>query len=126
MVLPHALANFNRHVTNPTAGLVAGRAPGFGIVLHKGRKSGRSYRTPVMVFEQDGAYRIALTYGRNVDWVKNISAAGTFALETRGHVVELTDPVVRRDPSAAWAPVGVRQVLKTISADCYVESRPVA
>ncbi|MGQ4616082.1 nitroreductase family deazaflavin-dependent oxidoreductase [Nocardia sp. R7R-8] len=124
MVLPHALANFNRHVTNPTTGLVAGRAPGFGIVQHKGRKSGRSYRTPVMVFEQDGTYRIALTYGRKVDWVKNICAAGGFALETHGRVVELTDPVVRHDPSAAWAPLGVRQVLKTISADYYVESRP--
>ncbi|WP_040779564.1 nitroreductase family deazaflavin-dependent oxidoreductase [Nocardia pneumoniae] len=123
MVLPHALANFNRHVTNPTTGLVAGRAPGFGIVLHKGRKSGRSYRTPVMVFDQDGAYRIALTYGRNVDWVKNICAAGGFALETRGRVVELTDPVVRHDRSASWAPLGVRQVLKAISAEYYVEAR---
>ncbi|MGQ4598457.1 nitroreductase family deazaflavin-dependent oxidoreductase [Nocardia sp. R6R-6] len=124
MVLPHALANFNRHVTNPTAGLVAGRAPGFGIVLHKGRRSGRSYRTPVMVFEQDGTYRIALTYGRNVDWVKNIRAAGGFALETRGHVVELTDLAVRHDRLASWAPSAVRPVLKTISAEYYVEARP--
>ncbi|MEU2037323.1 nitroreductase family deazaflavin-dependent oxidoreductase [Nocardia niwae] len=124
MVLPHALAKFNRHVTNPAAGLIAGRAPGFGIVRHKGRKSGRSYRTPVMVFERHGAYRIALTYGRDVDWVKNIHAAGGFALETHGRVVDLTDPVVRHDPSAAWAPMGVQQVLKTISAEYYVESRP--
>ncbi|MGK8522799.1 nitroreductase family deazaflavin-dependent oxidoreductase [Nocardia asteroides] len=126
MVLPHALANFNRHVTNPTAGLVAGRVPGFGIVLHKGRKSGRSYRTPVMVFEQDGAYRIALTYGRDVDWVKNIRAAGGFALETRGRVVELTAPVVRHEPTAAWAPRGVRQVLKAISAEYFIEARPAS
>ncbi|MFR9750020.1 nitroreductase family deazaflavin-dependent oxidoreductase [Nocardia sp. 004] len=125
MVLPRALANFNRHITNPAAGVLAGRAPGFGIVVHRGRKSGRSYRTPVMVFTQDGTYRIALTYGRNVDWVKNIRAAGGFTLETRGRVVELTDPVVRHDPAADWAPWSVRQALKAISAEYYVESRPV-
>ncbi|MEU7629667.1 nitroreductase family deazaflavin-dependent oxidoreductase [Nocardia sp. NPDC049220] len=125
MVLPRALANFNRHVTNPTAGLVAGRAPGFGIVLHKGRKSGRSYRTPVMVSVHDDNYRIALIYGRNADWVKNIRAAGGFTLETRGHVVELTEPVVLHGASGVWASPGVRQVLTALSADYYLQARRV-
>ncbi|WP_028477764.1 nitroreductase family deazaflavin-dependent oxidoreductase [Nocardia sp. CNY236] len=125
MVFPQALANINRYITNPAASVVAGRVPGFGIVLHKGRKSGRAYRTPVVVFERNAGYRIALTYGRNVDWVKNIRAAGDFALETRGRVVELTEPVIRCDPSMDWAPLGVRQVLRAISADYYLDSRPV-
>ena len=124
MPLPQAIAKFNRLVTNRVAGLAAGRAPGFGIVVHKGRKSGRTYRTPVMVFGRDGAYRIALTYGRDVDWVKNIVAAGGFDFETHGRTVKLVDPVVERDASASWAPLGVRQVLTALSVDYYVQARP--
>ena len=123
MVLPRALAKANRYVTNPVLGLIAGRAPGFGFVLHKGRKSGRPYRTPVLVFIDGDTYRIALTYGRDVDWVKNIRAAGGFALETRGRTVELTDPVVLQDTKASWAPLGVRQTLNVISAEYYVQAR---
>ncbi|MFI6042810.1 nitroreductase family deazaflavin-dependent oxidoreductase [Nocardia sp. NPDC051321] len=126
MVLPRALAKFNRYATNPVAGLFAGRAPGFAILRHQGRKSGREYRTPVAVFHPDGVYRIALTYGRNVDWVKNISAAGGFALHTRGETIELTDPAVLHDPSGRWAPAAVRPWLKALSAEYYVEARPAS
>ncbi|MFE7799221.1 nitroreductase family deazaflavin-dependent oxidoreductase [Nocardia sp. NPDC057440] len=123
MVLPRALANFNRHITNPVANRLAGKVAPFGVVVHKGRKSGRAYRTPVWVFESDGVCRIALTYGRDVDWVKNICTAGAFELETKGRVVSLVDPVVEHDASATWAPVGVRQVLSTISAAYYLQAR---
>ncbi|MEV6558841.1 nitroreductase family deazaflavin-dependent oxidoreductase [Nocardia sp. NPDC051756] len=126
MVLPRALAKFNRYATNPAAGLLAGRVPGFALVQHKGRKSGREYRTPVSLFHRGGVYRIALTYGRNVDWVKNISAAGTFTVHTRGRAIELTDPAVLHDPSAQWAPAAVRPWLKALSAAYYVEARPAA
>ncbi|WP_225731824.1 MULTISPECIES: nitroreductase family deazaflavin-dependent oxidoreductase [unclassified Nocardia] len=124
MTLPRALGKFNRYATNQVAGLVAGRAPGFGIVVHRGRKSGRVYRTPVSVFERDGGYRIALTYGTGVDWLKNVLAAGDFELQVRGKVVELTNPVVHHDPSAGWAPAPVRLVLQTISATDYVQAQP--
>src|SRR5437879_2238381 len=106
MPLPRALARFNRRVTNRVSGVVAGRAPGFGIVVHGGRKSGRVYRTPVNVFAHDGGYRIALTYGQDADWVKNVLAAGEFELETGGRTVALADPVVRHDAAATWAPLG--------------------
>ena len=50
MHLPRALARFNRHVTNPIQRRWAGVIPLHGIVEHTGRKSGRAYRTPVLVF----------------------------------------------------------------------------
>ncbi|MGV9413505.1 nitroreductase family deazaflavin-dependent oxidoreductase [Nocardia sp. NPDC003693] len=123
MPLPQALAELNRRVTNPVLGVLARVAPGFGIVRHVGRNSGRAYSVPVMVFERDGGYRIALTYGRNVDWLKNIRAAGSFDFQTRGRVVRLVDPVVGQDASASWAPPGVRQVLVALSAENYVQAR---
>ncbi|WP_433561052.1 nitroreductase family deazaflavin-dependent oxidoreductase [Nocardia sp. CA-151230] len=123
MPLPKLLARINRRVSNPVLGLGARVTPYFGIVIHRGRRSGRVYRSPVMVFERDGGYRIALTYGRDVDWLKNIRAAGTFEFETRGHTVALTDPVVGHDASASWAPPLVRQVLVSLDAEDYVQAR---
>lgn len=123
MVLPRRLAEFNRLATNRVVRVIAGRAPTLGLVVHKGRKSGREYRTPVTVFAHDGGYRIALTYGRNVDWLKNIVSAGDFVLVTRGKTVALTDPVVANDPARGWAPAGVRQVLGGIGATDYVQAR---
>jgi hypothetical protein len=38
-------------------------------------------------------------------------------------VVLLVDPVVEHDSSAAWAPVGVRQVLRVASATDYLQAR---
>lgn len=125
MPLPRALARINRKISNPVLGVLARVAPFFGIVIHRGRKSGREYRSPVMVFQRDGGYRIALTYGRDVDWLKNIRAAGTFEFETRGRIVTLTDPVVGHDASASWAPPLVRQALVGLSAEDYVQARHV-
>ncbi|WP_327139865.1 nitroreductase family deazaflavin-dependent oxidoreductase [Nocardia sp. NBC_01327] len=122
MPLPRALARINRRITNPVLGVMARIAPGFGIVIHVGRKSGRVYRSPVTVFRRGDGYRIALTYGRDVDWLKNIRAAGKFELETRGRIVPLSDPVLGHDASAAWAPPVVRQVLVGLSAADYVQA----
>ncbi|MFC9895642.1 nitroreductase family deazaflavin-dependent oxidoreductase [Nocardia sp. NPDC127579] len=124
MVFPRALAKFNRHVTNPAANVLAGRVPPFGIIVHKGRKSGRAYRTPVWVFDVDGEFRVALTYGPGADWVKNVTAARGFDLEWKGRTVSLVDAEVVRDPSVSWAPPGVRQVLHGIDAEHYLRARP--
>ncbi len=124
MPLPKGLAKFNRVATNRVAGLVAGHMRGMAIVVHRGRRSGRTYRTPVSVFEHGDSYRIALTYGRDVDWLKNILAAGEFELEVGGHTVTVVEPVVHHSDGASWAPLGVRQWLNTISADLYVEAHP--
>lgn len=126
MPLPQALAKINRRISNPVLGVMARVAPGFGIVIHTGRKSGRVYRSPVMVFQRDGGYRIALTYGPDVDWLKNIRAAGQFEFETRGRIVTLTDPVLGHDASSAWAPPLVRQALTALSVEYYVQARRAA
>ncbi|CCF64116.1 nitroreductase family deazaflavin-dependent oxidoreductase [Nocardia cyriacigeorgica] len=125
MALPRALGKFNRQVTNPVTSVIAGRAPGMGIVVHKGRKSGRTYRTPVLLFADGHEYRIALTYGRDVDWVKNVVAAGDFAVETHGQTVALTDPLIRHDAAASWAPPVIRQALVAMSAPYFLEARTV-
>src|ERR1700688_4283460 len=70
------VAAFNLAVTNKITGRFAARLPGFGILTHVGRKSGRFHRTPVNVFRAPEGFFIALTYGRNSEWVKNVVGAG--------------------------------------------------
>ena len=50
--------------------------PGLGVVVHRGRRSGRVYQTPVNVFATEDGYVFALTYGPDTDWVKNVSGRG--------------------------------------------------
>src|SRR3712207_9529794 len=92
MPLPRAVARFNRSVTNPLLGRLAQHVPGFGVVIHTGRKSGREYRTPVNVFRRDDRYVIALTYGPDADWVRNVLAAGECSLVSRRRVLRLARP----------------------------------
>jgi deazaflavin-dependent oxidoreductase (nitroreductase family) len=97
--LGRRIAHFNRRVTNRVTGPLAPWLPGFGVVVHSGRKSGREYRTPVNVFRHGGGYVIALTYGAEADWVRNVLAAGRATLLTRGGRLELTGPELVHDES---------------------------
>ncbi|CDP85470.1 MULTISPECIES: nitroreductase family deazaflavin-dependent oxidoreductase [Mycolicibacterium] len=101
MQLPQSLARFNRHVTNPIQRLWAGWAPTFGILEHVGRKSGKTYRTPLSVFSTDDGVAIMLTYGPDRDWLKNITSAGHARIRRHGKTIEVADPRVVSKAEAA-------------------------
>lgn len=87
---------------------IATRLPSFGLLTHVGRRSGRIYRTPINLFRRGGDYLFFLTYGSDVQWVKNVLAAGHCSVETGGRVVELIGPEVITDPELRPAPPHVR------------------
>jgi deazaflavin-dependent oxidoreductase (nitroreductase family) len=116
MPLPKRLARFNRVATNRVARLVAGRLPGFAIVRHVGRRSGRLHRTPVNFFRHGDRYVIALTYGADAQWVRNVLAAGGCEVETRGRRLRLAAPEIVRDPRGTPVPRFVRPMLRFIDA----------
>jgi deazaflavin-dependent oxidoreductase (nitroreductase family) len=120
MPASRSLARFNKRFTNHLTSKVAGYLPGFAVVSHIGRKSGRAYRTPVNAFRTDDEYIIALTYGAQSDWVKNVLAAGTCEIQTRGRRVRLFDPCIVTDESKRWAPLPVRLILSLIDAPQYM------
>jgi deazaflavin-dependent oxidoreductase (nitroreductase family) len=111
MPLSRSVARFNRRVTNRLLGPLAARLPGFGVLVHTGRKTRRRYRTPVNVFRRPGGYVVALTYGPETDWVRNVLAAGGCTLETRGRRLRLTRPRLFRDEQRGGVPAPVRVVL---------------
>ena len=115
------LAKINIAFTNRITGRFAGWLPGFGILTHVGRKSGKVYRTPVNVFRVPTAFIIALTYSSQSEWVKNVLAAGGCELKTRGKKYQLSAPNVVRDPTRKRFPFPVRLVLRLVGADEYME-----
>src|SRR6478736_9273678 len=104
MPLPKRLARFNLHVTNRVLGPVARQLPGFAVVSHVGRRSGRVHRTPVNLFRDGDRYVIALTYGSDSQWVRNVLAAGAVDVETRGRMVHLVGPEIVVDPRRSHVP----------------------
>jgi deazaflavin-dependent oxidoreductase (nitroreductase family) len=96
---------------NPVGRRFAGWLPWFGILTYRGRTSGRTYHTPLNVFRRGDSYVFALTYGGDTQWVKNVVAAGSCSLRTRGRDVRLVDPEVFRDPRRGLMPAPVRVIL---------------
>ena len=121
MPAPRWLARVNRRVGNPVLGRVANRLPGFGVVLHTGRTSHRQYRTPVNVFRRGDAYVIALTYGADSQWARNVLANGGCALLTRGRRLDLAGPRLFRDPARRAVPWPVRVVLRLLDVADFLE-----
>ena len=115
------LAKINIAFTNRITRLFAGWLPGFGILTHVGRKSGKVYRTPVNVFRASNGFVIALTYSSQCEWVKNVLAAGACEVKTRGRRYQVSAPNVVPDPSRRRFPFVVRTVLRLVGADEYME-----
>jgi deazaflavin-dependent oxidoreductase (nitroreductase family) len=119
MPLPRAIARFNKSVSNHILGVFAPYVPGFGIVVHRGRKSGKEYRTPVNVFRADGGYTFALTYGRG-DWVQNVLAAGSADLRTRRRRVHVVSPRLFVDKQREEVPKPVAMILGLLDVDEFL------
>ena len=123
MPIPRAVGRLNRVGFNRLSRPLAAHLPGFGVVVHRGRTSGREYRTPVNVFPSDDGFVVALTYGSRTDWVRSVLAAGGCRIRTRGHEVACTQPRLYRDPrrSAVWAVA--RVPLGWLGVDEFLEVR---
>jgi deazaflavin-dependent oxidoreductase (nitroreductase family) len=117
--LPHSLAEFNKRWTNRVTRRFAAILPGFGVVTHTGRHSGRQYSVPVNAFRRPHGWTFALTYGQG-DWVKNVLAAGGAQLRTRGTDHIVTNPRVERDPGRGAVPRPVRWILRVIGVDEFL------
>jgi deazaflavin-dependent oxidoreductase (nitroreductase family) len=94
--LPRALAEFNRRVSNPIQARWAGRLPPWAIIEHTGRVSGRTYRTPVLAALRDDRIYVAILYGEESDWVRNLLAGGEAHVIRTFRRHRLVEPRVER------------------------------
>jgi len=98
-----AVRRFNRAFTNPRQMKTAGTPGAYASVIrHVGRTSGRPYETPVGTFATDDGFVIALPYGSDPDWLKNVLASGSATIVAEGHTYRVDRPELV--PTAVAAP----------------------
>jgi deazaflavin-dependent oxidoreductase (nitroreductase family) len=121
MPAPYAIARFARDYFNHLTKPFAGRLPPFILVDHRGRTSGRPYQTPMFgFFDGDRAIVVVLTYGPNVDWLKNLRAAGGGTVHARGRVYQVGPPEVAAGLGRARAiPAILRPVLRLMRVNDF-------
>jgi deazaflavin-dependent oxidoreductase (nitroreductase family) len=81
---------------NPLLRRLAGtRAlPLFGVIHHRGRRSGRPYATPVAVAPTADGFIVPLTFGQGADWFRNVRAAGGCMIRWKGADYPVVEPEV--------------------------------
>jgi deazaflavin-dependent oxidoreductase (nitroreductase family) len=124
VALPHWLARLNLRFSNLFMRPIASRLPWFGVLEHVGRRSGTKRQTALMAFRRGpDRWVMALTYGTDVQWLRNVVAAGHCRLLSRGRWIEVTDPRQFRDASRSSVPWLVRPMLAILRVDDFVEMR---
>jgi deazaflavin-dependent oxidoreductase (nitroreductase family) len=66
-------------------------APTLGALEHVGRKSGKTYRTPLNIFETADGFVIPIGYGLESHWVKNALAGGPLTVHKAGRTIPVDD-----------------------------------
>src|SRR5919199_4394139 len=95
-MLSKRIRYFNKYIFNRLMLRFAGSSRSrFAVVRHVGRRSGRSYETPIIVAPLGTDVVVALTYGPRVDWYRNLLATGDGALRWRGrnHAIRALEPL---------------------------------
>jgi deazaflavin-dependent oxidoreductase (nitroreductase family) len=97
--------------------------PLYGVLEHRGRRSGKTYRTPVVIRQsRDGDFIVPMPWGLSTDWYRNVQAAGECVVRWKGRRYVLHQPEVldRATALAAFDSVqaqalkrfGIEQVLR--------------
>ena len=91
--LSRSVARFNKAVVNPIQLRYAWLVPPWTVIVHRGRQSGRTYRTPVGAFKHGRTLAVVILYGEDSDWVQNALAGGAQVVRG-GRTYELIQPRV--------------------------------
>ncbi len=105
-----------KHTLNPLTRRIARSSHGpFAIVRHVGRRSGKHYETPIIVGPPTDGFVIELTYGPEVDWYKNVQAAGGCVIHWHGndYVIDKIEPLDATAGRAAF-PQPARLFLRVV------------
>ena len=121
MTFPRQMTRFNRTMINPVMTKFAGRFGPLAIVEHEGRSSGKKYRTPTLAFTTEEGFIIALIYGRNTDWERNVMNDGGCALIYHNDCHPLTNPrLIGSNEANRWLPAPIRLGLPLISVHDFL------
>ncbi len=96
---------FNKRTLNPAVLKIAGSTrSSYGVIHHVGHRSGRLYSTPIVAEPTADGFVIPLPYGVDVDWLRNVQAAGLCTITLNGNEYKVHKPELI-DASTAMAMV---------------------
>jgi deazaflavin-dependent oxidoreductase (nitroreductase family) len=119
---------FNKRVFNPLILKVAGSSHSpIGVIRHVGRRSGKPYETPVMIEPAVDGFVFALPYGPEVDWYRNILAAGRGTVRWHGkqYAVEKPEPMDAQKALPAFPPP-LRLIVRTVGIQHFLRMKSQA
>jgi deazaflavin-dependent oxidoreductase (nitroreductase family) len=93
---PHAAPRRAARLVNPLIARVAGTRllPFYGVLKHRGRRSGRVFSTPVVVRPAPDGFIVPMPWGEQTDWYRNVRAAGGCTIRWKGRDYPLERPEV--------------------------------
>jgi deazaflavin-dependent oxidoreductase (nitroreductase family) len=77
--------------------------PLYGVIEHRGRRSGTLYRTPVVVRPSGDGFLVPMPWGEGTDWYRNVRGAGGCVIRWKGRDYTMVRPEVLGDPQTARA-----------------------
>lgn len=104
------------HTVNRVTTRVAQSSHGpFSLVRHVGRRSGRTYETPVILAKVPDGFVAELTFGEDVNWYRNIVAAGGCIIihHRKQYRIDAIEPCDASVGRAAY-PLPLRTILKIL------------
>ena len=120
MTLPRPLATVANHL-NPLMEPLARRVPTAAVLHHRGRRTGRSYNTPVLALHTPDGYVVPLAYSRDAAWALNLLAAGGGKMTRFGRRYQLTQ-VRRAGPEAReLLPARVSLMMRALRIDDFLQ-----
>lgn len=93
MIFPPWLENFQIKYFNPLVRPLSKKLPGFSVIKHRGRTSGKEYETIVTSYRKGDVLAILLAHGKT-NWVKNVLAAGEADIHVSRTDLHLVNPRV--------------------------------
>lgn len=86
---------YHKHLTNPLmVRFFSGRSKHAALLHHVGRRSGKVYVTPVTAHRSEDTIIVPLPYGTEIDWLRNLQAAGEGVVKLDGRSVTVDEPEV--------------------------------
>ena len=96
--------------------------PLYGVIEHRGRRSGRIFHTPVVVRPLAGGFVVPMPWSEGTDWCRNVRAAGGCVIRWKGRNYPVDQPeivntravmtVFNTFERAAMARFGITQCLR--------------
>lgn len=123
----NVVRRFNRAFGNPHQMKTAGTPGAYASVIrYVGRKTGRSYETPMVPFATEDGFVIALPYGSDTDWVRNVMASGSATIVHDGNTYWVDQPeLVPTAMAAPYMPVKEQRELRRFAIDHCLRVRRV-